>query len=368
MTNGGPSRGVVRRVLASRFVGALIAPHSVDRYLEHIDPALTVHDVRARVIEVIHETGQASTVVLEPNDAWRGFRPGQHVQFGVEVEGKRRIRCFSVSSSTARPDGRITVTVKAHDDGYVSQFLHRSICPGTLVHLSHAEGDFVLPTTVPDRLLLLSGGSGITPVMSMLRSLRDADHRGQVTFLHYARSADDEIFRAELDELSGLDWLTMARVYTRKPGVGELQGRFIMDHLERLRVDPVEMLSYACGPAGLIETVRKAYADAGAEQSLLVEYFKVPTVQLDAADATGTLTLEQSGTELLNDGRPILEQLENAGLTPAFGCRMGICHTCTVRKKHGAIRNVLSGEVRADTDEEIQICVNAPVGDVCLAL
>jgi stearoyl-CoA 9-desaturase NADPH oxidoreductase len=368
MTTVPSRRGIVRRALASRFVGALIAPHSVDRYLEHINPALTVHEVRGRVVDVIHETGMASTVVLEPNDAWLGFRPGQHVQFGVEVEGKRRIRCFSVSSSTGRLDRRITVTVKAHDDGYVSQFLQRSLRPGTIVHLSTAEGEFVLPAVVPDQLLLLSGGSGITPVMSMLRSLRDAGHRGQVTFLHYARTADDEIFRTELDQLAGLDWVTMARVYTREPHDRSLKGRFTGDHLDELGVDPSNTMTYACGPAGLIETVRKTFAAAGAEHRLIVEYFKVPTVQLDAADATGTVLLDESGLELLNDGRPILEQIEDAGLTPAFGCRMGICHTCTVRKKYGASRNVLSGEVRADTDEDVQICVNAPVGDICLAL
>lgn len=69
-----------------------------------------------------------------------------------------------------------------------------------------------------------------------------------------------------------------------------------------------------------------------------------------------------------NDGRTILEQAEAAGLTPQFGCRMGVCHTCTVHKLHGAVRNVITGDVRANTDEHIQICINSPVGDVRVAL
>ena len=362
-------RGLTRRLLAAPLVDSLTTPHGIDRFLEQMDPMLTVHQVRAKVVEVIHETGAASTVVLEPNDAWAGFTPGQHVQFGVEVDGKRRIRCFSVSSSTHRDDGRFSVTVKAHEDGYVSQYLHRKMRDRTLIYLSQAEGEFVLPASVPDRLVLISGGSGITPVMSMLRSLRDAGHDKPVTFLHYARSVTDEIFHDELDEVArSCPWLTMRRVYTREPGVGVLQGRFVAEHLEHLGIDPPTTATFACGPAGLIETVRESYESVGAGDRLNVEYFKVPSVQLDAEDATGTLTLDDSGDDVANDGRTILEQAETAGLSPEFGCRMGICHKCTIKKKHGAVRNVISGEVRADTDEEIQICINAPVGDVCVAL
>jgi ferredoxin-NADP reductase len=114
--------------------------------------------------------------------------------------------------------------VKAHPDGYVSQYLHHELSPRTLVHLSQADGDFVLPARVPEDLLLLSGGSGITPVMSMLRTLRDTGHRGRVTFLHYARSREDEMFSDELDELAAtLDFARVVRVYTREPAEGAEQ-------------------------------------------------------------------------------------------------------------------------------------------------
>ena len=363
------TRGLTRRMLASSFVNRLTTPHTIDRYLEHIDPMLAVHDVRAHVVDVIHETGYASTVVLEPNDAWDHFAPGQHVQFGVEVEGKRRIRCFSVSSSAHRDDGRFSVTVKVHPDGYVSQFLRTELKPGTLIHLSPAEGDFCLPEHVPDDLLLISGGSGITPVMAMLRTLRDGGHDRPVTFLHYARTREDEIFAAELDEIeAACPWVRMARVYTRAPRGGDIEGRFAVDHLKNLGHDPADSPTYVCGPAGLIATVRDTYAEAGASDQLRLEYFKVPTIDLNAADATGTLSLDDTERDVDNDGRTILEQAEAAGLQPEFGCRMGICHKCTTRKKFGAVRNVISGEVRADTDEEITICNNVPVGDVSVAL
>jgi ferredoxin-NADP reductase len=331
---------------------------------------LTAIHVRARVVEVVRESDHASTVVLRPNGAWRGFTPGQHVQFGVEVDGTRKIRCFSVSSSRARRDGLFSVSVKAHPDGYVSQFLHHELRPKTLVYLSQAEGEFVLPDPVPDPLLLISGGSGITPLMSMLRTLRDTGHRGRVEFLHYAKSRADEMFTEELDHVAATSpSIRVLRVYTREPAPGaELAGRFDTGHLEHMGLDPAHTPSYVCGPAGLIATVSELYEKLGASGQLRTEYFKVPAVDLDAADATGALTFDKSATVVDNTGGTILEQAEAAGLTPEFGCRMGVCNTCAIRKNHGAVRHVISGDVCANTDETIKICVNVPVGDVNVAL
>ena len=361
--------GVIRRTLGSRAVGTLTSPHTIDHYLEQIHPMLTVDEVRARVVKVVHETGDASTVVLRPNGAWRGFVPGQHVQFGIEVDGKRRVRVFSVSSSQANRDGTFSVSVKAHPDGYVSQFLHHELTPRTIVHLSQAEGEFVLPDELPDHVLMLSGGSGITPVMSMIRTLRDRKHTGKITFLHYARSRDDEMFTEELDQLADETGFRIERIYTRVPvEESELKGRFVVDHLKHLGVDASDTLTYVCGPAGLIASVRDTYDDLGAGDQLRAEYFKVPTVDLNAADATGTITFDASGRTADNSGATILEQAEAAGLEPAYGCRMGVCNTCAVKKLHGAARHVVSGEVQADTDQTLKICVHVPVGDVSVAL
>ncbi|MBC7594054.1 MAG: 2Fe-2S iron-sulfur cluster binding domain-containing protein [Kineosporiaceae bacterium] len=361
--------GIIRKALNSKAVATMATPHTVDHFLDQLHPMLAVNNVRARVVEVIHETGVASTVVLRPNGTWTGFKPGQHVQFGVEVEGKRRIRCFSVSSSTQRQDGLFSVSVKAHPDGYVSQYLHRELQPKTLVYLSQAEGEFVLPDDVPDNLLLMSGGSGITPVMSMVRTLVDTGHQGNVTFLHYARSRTDEMFSDELDAIESHPNVRMVRVYTREPAPGaDLKGRFDIEHLKQLGIDLGSTLTYICGPAGLIQTVKDTYDEVGALDQLRLEFFKIPSVNLDAADATGTLTFDDSTLEVPNDGRTILEQAEAAGLKPAYGCRMGVCNTCAIKKKHGAVRHVISGEVQANTDEVIKICVSTPVGDACVAL
>lgn len=361
--------GIIRKALTSRPLATLMSPNSIDHYLEQVHPMLAAENVRARVVEVRRETGEASTVVMRPNGAWKGFVPGQHVQFGVEVNGTRRIRVFSVSSSKADKGRTFSVSVKAHPDGYVSQFLHKELEPGTLVYLSQAEGEFVLPREVPPTLLLASGGSGVTPVMSMLRTLRDTGHRGQVTFLHYARSREDEMFTDELDEIAATTDFRIVRVYTRQPAPdAELAGRFHIDHLKHLGVDAADTLTYVCGPAGLIATVRDTYTDLGAAEQLRLEYFKVPSVDVNAADATGTLSFDVTAIEAPNTGATILEQAELAGLKPEFGCRMGVCNTCATKKNSGAVRHVVSGEINANTDETIKICVQVPVGDVNVAI
>ncbi|WP_229053409.1 ferredoxin reductase [Aeromicrobium sp. Leaf350] len=368
--------GVVRTALASRAVGSVTSPHHVDHYLEKLHPLWTAEAVRARVVGIERETDNATTVTLRPNGAWKGFTPGQHVEFGVEVDGVRKVRVFSVSSSAAAKGRNFSVSVKAHPDGFVSRFLNSRLASGELVYLSQAQGDFVLPAGLPDELLLLSGGSGITPVMSMLRTLLDSDaiRPRRITFLHYARSREDEMFTEQLDGWDDLPDVDVVRVYTREPEQGaELTGRFSVDHLKHLGIDPATTLTYVCGPAGLIASVRDAYSEQDAADQVRFEYFKVPTIdpallEAAAAAASGTLTFDRSGSEATNSGNTILEQAEAAGLTPEYGCRMGVCNTCAIKKLHGAVRHVISGEINANTDETIKPCVHVPVGDVAVAL
>src|SRR3954467_5429929 len=199
--------GLATTILRSRTVAALASPHGVDRYLEQVNPMWAAHEVRARIVDVHSEVDVPShppvaTITLQPTSTWRGHRAGQHVQLGVEVEGSRRTtRVFTISSPDSRSGDRFTVTLRANPAGVVSRFLVERARPGTMVHMSQAQGEFVLPDRVPEHVLFVSGGSGITPVMSMLRSLQRRSHRGRVTFLHYARGPEHQIFAAELDRI-----------------------------------------------------------------------------------------------------------------------------------------------------------------------
>lgn len=359
--------GIGRALLASPIAEGLTSPHGVDRYLELVNPMWAVHEIRAKVEHVHPEVPGVATLTLRPTGNWPGALAGQHVQLGVVVDGVRRTRCFSLSSSAHRADGRITITVKAHDQGYVSRYLSSEMRAGTVVHLSRPDGDFTLPQPRPARMLMISAGSGITPVMSMLRTLRDERYAGSVTFLHYARTPGDTIYATELADLATADdFADVAVVHTRTAG-GGLSGRFCDEHVRTVAPDFAEVPTYACGPAGLVERVQRLYDDAGAGDLLRVEHFKTPVIAADPA-AEGVVEFRHSRVHSRNSGQTLLEQAEQAGLTPAYGCRMGICKTCTTRKTEGLVRNVVTGAESELPDEDIQICVNAPVGNCALDL
>jgi ferredoxin-NADP reductase len=369
MTLMTPTRSLTQTLLRSSAVAALTSPHGVDRYLEIVNPMWAVNEVRARIVDVHHETASAAlaapvaTITLQPTSAWSGFRAGQYLQLGIEIGGARRTtRCFSISSAQSGPGERFTVTVRANPDGLVSKYLVREVRPGQIVHLAQAAGEFTLPDPLPSRLLMISGGSGITPVMSMLRTLLAQEYDGHVTFLHYAQSPEHQIFREELAAISrDADGVDVHLVYPESGGEP-----FTAEGLARLVPDHRDTDTWACGPAGLIELVRQAYDGSDRPSKLRVEFFKTPVVA--TGDADGTVSFTRGGRHAANSGATLLEQAEALGLTPEFGCRMGICFSCTSRKTEGTVRNVVTGVESSLPDEDIQICVSTPVGDCAVDL
>ncbi|WP_232376189.1 ferredoxin reductase [Amycolatopsis aidingensis] len=340
-------------------VTALTVPHGVDRYLGLFNPLWSVGEVRAAIVAVAHHTPDSVTLTLRPNANWQGARAGQYVRLAVEIDGVRRTRCFSVASSQHRADGLIEISAKVNPAGTVSGFLKRKALPGQIVVLSQAEGEFVLPDELPGHILLISGGSGITPVMSILRTLIDRRYPGRITFLHYAAGPEDVIYHEELTDLAAAHpRFTLAETYPRR------HGRFGRDHLAATAPDYADALCYACGPASLLDAVGALWLAEGIGDRLLVERFATPAPVTGTGEAVGEIRFVRSGISAPCDGRTLLEQAEAAGLSPEYGCRMGICHTCTSVKSSGAIRNVLNGTVTAEPGERIQLCITAPCGDV----
>ncbi|MBE1547534.1 ferredoxin-NADP reductase [Mycobacterium sp. OAS707] len=343
------------RVLASPLVDLLTGPHGVDRYTELVAPTWTTGDARAKIVAVRRQTPRSVTLTLEPNRAFTGFRAGQHINLTVEIDGRRRTRPYSPAS--AEGSRHIELTIGRHDGGLVSTYLYEHARPGMVVGLDSVGGEFTLPVQRPQRILFVSGGSGITPVMSMLRTLRTQGHTGEIAFVHYARSADEACYRAELDTMRGVRVL---HGYTRVTAGSDLDGRFSSDHLAAAMPQPEAV--FVCGPPALVDAVREHCTNVRSES------FVPPVFDLAAEASGGSVTFAESGVAVTDDGRPLLEQAESAGLTPESGCRMGICHSCTRRKTRGAVKNLITGAVSSAEQEDVQICVSVPVGDVDIAL
>ncbi|MGV0795062.1 ferredoxin reductase [Mycolicibacterium sp. XJ1819] len=345
---------LTRRVLGSPILDLLAGPHGVDRYTELVEPTWTRDEARAKVVAVRRQTPRSVTLTLEPNHAFTGFTAGQHINLTVEIAGRRRTRCYSPASAQGAPV--IELTVGHHDGGLVSTYLCEHARPGMVVGLDSVGGDFVLPTVRPQRILFVSGGSGITPVMSMLRTLQAEHFDGEIAFIHYARTAEEACYR---DELAAMTGVRVLHGYTRSPAGADLDGHFGQEHLSAAMADAEAV--YVCGPPALVDAVRAYRPDAKSES------FVPPTFAPSGA-AGGKVTFTDAAVDVEDDGRPLLEQAEAAGLAPESGCRMGICHSCTRRKTRGAVRNLITGAVSTTEEEDVQICVTVPVGDVELAL
>jgi stearoyl-CoA 9-desaturase NADPH oxidoreductase len=364
-----PSASSGRRLSPLGVLEALATPHGVDRYLELVHPMLTVRELRAEVTDVRRSTADSVTLTLRPTRQWKGFRAGQFVQVSVDIDGVRRTRCYSPACSQDRSDGRIELTVKAHPEGIVSHYLNAHAQPGLVVGLSQADGAFMLPTPRPERVLLISGGSGITPVMSMLRTLCDERYSGDIVFLHYAFT---ESHVAYLDQLRTLaaehNNVRLVLAFTEQEAGGDLHGLFGERHLAEAAPWHAEAPAYLCGPPGLMKAVSDHYEANGLADLLHTEDFApAPVVPIDG-EVTGELTFGRSNITAANNGDTLLEQAEAAGLTPEYGCRMGICFSCTQIKTSGCTQNIRSGELNSDPDTELQLCINRPVGDVALDL
>ncbi|MFP3119943.1 ferredoxin reductase [Streptomyces koyangensis] len=320
-------------------------------YLDLVSPLRAGADLRGRIEAVRPETRDAATVVIRPGRGWRGHTAGQYVRIGVDVGGVRLWRAYSITSPTNRQDGCVTITVKAILDGKVSNHLVRRAKPGTLIQLDQATGDFVLPQAKPAKVLLLTAGSGITPVMGMLRDTAFDD----AVMIHCAPQPQDVIFRSELHGLAAAGKLRLIEVHTATDGMLDIS------RLDELVPDWAERETWACGPTGLLDAADVHWSRHSVQERLHTERFRPGTV---VAGDGGEVTFSATGKTVDADGAtPLLDIGEEAGVLMPSGCRMGICFGCVTPLRAGSVRDLRTGEITtAEPGVLIQTCVSAAAG------
>jgi ferredoxin-NADP reductase len=356
------SKRIVRRAI--RVFDLAATPYGVDRYVELVRPSWSSTEVRAKVVRVTRTTRRSVTLTLRPNGNWTGFRAGQYTQLGVEIDGVRHTRCYSMTNAATSGDGLIELCITAHPEGRVSRYLVGSARRGDTVALTTAQGLFTLPDVEPEHLLLISGGSGITPVLSMLRTRCALGWTKPVTFLHYALTESDLLFRDELVELADAPGVRVVRVFTEQPGAGDAEGFLSGAQLDEAGIDWMSAEAFVCGPTPLMESARGLFEATERRDHLHTEAFSLIQFAAEAGTVDGTVLFAASEVGRPSDGTPLLVQAEDAGLTPQHGCRMGICHTCTRQLCSGVVRNIVTGQLTNGPDVNIRICVSVPVGDV----
>lgn len=356
---------------AIRLAEAATTPVLPGDYLDLFAPLRAGAPLRGKIEQVRPETRDAATIVIRPGADWAGHEPGQYLRIGIDVDGVRQWRAYSLTHGP-RSDGRIAITVKAVPDGVVSNHLVHEARPGTLVHLEQASGEFVLPTSsshqpVASKLLFVTAGSGITPVIGMLRNLFPSTDEGvllpersalhDIVVVHVAPSRPDSIFIRDLEALAGAGAIRLVARYDDQHGVLDVAD------LERLVPDLRERQTLACGPAGLLDALQAHHDERGLE--LTTEQFR--TARVEPGEG-GTVAFAKAGTTLDLDGAtPILDAAEEAGVLMPSGCRMGICMGCVIPMTDGTVRDLRNGDLTTVVPGEggaikVQTCINAAAG------
>lgn len=362
-TDDAPPPGLGERALELvRAAGVrMTSPLHPDDYLHMLNPLWTSRTLRGRIVKVIPETETAATLVIKPGWGWSfDYQPGQYVGIGINLEGKWHWRSYSLSSTPESSEGVITITVKAMPEGFLSSHLVNGLEEGTIVRLALPQGEFVLPDPPPPKILFWTGGSGITPVMSMLRTM---DRRGtmpDVVHVHAAPTRADVIFRDELLKLAANHpSLTLVE------NADDTHGILDVERLTTVVPDWRERQAWVCGPGPMLNAAEKHWKKAGLAKSLHLERF---SVALSTSAEGGHVTFAKTGKEVDLDGATtLLEAGEATGVQMPFGCRMGICHTCVIPLKAGRVKDLRNGS-EYDAIQGVQTCVTAAAGDCTLEI
>lgn len=353
----------VSRWLAHPWVASIVSPAAVEDTLRAVHPMLSLTEVRARVQRVVDETPSTKTFVLRPNALWQGAAAGQFVRVQVEIAGRRESRMYSL---TSRPGARhLAITVQRQAHGRVSGYLHDHVRAGDVLTLSPAMGEFVLPAPLPTKILLLGAGSGITPLMSMLRDLKARHFSGDVVLVQVYRSPQERLFADSLACLSA-DFPQLTVV----PHCTGSAGRLSPEALHRLLPDLAERSAWMCGPGAWMDAMHAYWQASGFPEALHSERFVAhPILPLQETGTPVVVTWAASGQRLRTQGpAPLLVQAEQQGLSPKHGCRIGICRSCQCTKISGTVQNLQTGEISSAPNEPIRLCISAARTDVSLDL
>lgn len=338
----------------SQLAKLITTPRAPHDYIDLVNPLLNPSPLRGRILSTHHESRDTATLQIQIGRGWRGHLAGQYVPIGIDVDGTRHWRTYSIASSPSA-DRRITITVKAIPHGTVSTHLVRRASVNTLIHLGQAAGNFTVPQPLPTDALFIAAGTGITPIMSILRT--HAQAFDDATLIYSASSAPACLFRTELQHLQRTHGLRLIEHHTsEKP-------RLTATLIEQLVPDWPQRRTWACGPAGLLSHLENHYQQHGLTQNLTVERFYQRTTS-PASSTRITFTRSQLSMAPGSD-MSVLEAGESAGVLMPWGCRMGVCFSCVLPLRAGSVRDRRDGRITTASsgsgETTIQTCISTAV-------
>lgn len=365
------------RSCTSLLARSLTNKESFAEYFESViqlfKPEWRSQKIAAKVISIKNENSNIYTLTLKPDNKWSTFIPGQFVLLTTEINGRMLTRTFSISSAPRDfiATGFIEVSIRVQDQGSVTPWLRDNLKNGDYVYLSEAAGDFCLSSD-HHKKVFIAGGSGITPIRSMLNEHRDSAWLSDAHLFFYLRNKDEAFFTNDLKRLQA-NGLNVHMMYSDEIGffaIDQLTSGLGSNNLEGADF-------YICGPGKMIELCSSTISLAGARlDHIHFEYFgNAPVkvkfdsnqdnefVYVNYLDSRKQVKFTSSAVK-----KTLLELAEDEGLKPVSGCRQGICHQCICKKKQGRVYNTKTQEYSDSGPEEIQLCLSVPVGTVELEL
>ncbi|MCW8875666.1 MAG: hybrid-cluster NAD(P)-dependent oxidoreductase [Kangiellaceae bacterium] len=344
-------------------------------------------------VNVIQETPDVKTFQFKAKDPQLfHFKPGQFIGIQLEINGARHNRSYTIASAPTRPH-LLELTIKLDPKGAVSPWLHQNIKVGSELEIRGPAGRFNCLDIGSDKVVLVSAGSGITPMMSMVRFWADQGLDKDIHFIYWSRSVQDIIFRRELSLLDHLHHNIKVEVVCTMPGLSEnwlgRRGRVNANMLADIVPDIKERTVFCCGPEGFMQQVQDCLSsldfdlanyhdetfDPGGKKKAKLEaekQQKVEQVQTDiSAAGPFNLTFKKTGkTVEVEQDEILLERIEKEGIMIESACRAGNCGACQVKKIDGEIKTQNEIGLHGDRKQEgyILTCTTHLCSDVTLDL
>ncbi|OTG70466.1 oxidoreductase [Acinetobacter sp. ANC 4169] len=338
---------------------SVIDQHAANFWLQKFNSLWSINQALGKIVQKENSAQNMVSLTIQFNRHFKVGQAGQHHPIFVEVNGIRYERSYSLTQLDAQ---HVLLTVKKVDQGKVSSWLVEQAQVGDILEFGQPYGDMLLPTQAQP-MVLLAAGSGITPMLSLLKALAKTDQMtAPIQLLYWVKQYADFAFKALFEKLAEqYPNFSFQVFYTQEEDAGE---RLNQDHAT-LVTHIENSVVYACGPSGFVAQAEQLFAHA---QSFKSEAFSMSTVENSDIGFVNITLLKSKKVVAIPKGQSILTSLEQQNIKPTHGCRMGICNKCVCNKVEGSTKNMVNGSQNSEPGNVLKICVNSAQSDLVIDL
>lgn len=351
--------------LTGRYLTPWMSEASFDFFAAHVDPLWTRRRLRLEVSALNKVDGDILSLRLRSFHALPAAPAGTHVEISAVIDGVRQRRTYTPLWMS---EHELELGIKKIADGRFSSWVHDTLKVGDHLEIERIYGTSpFLQLSGRAAPVLIAGGSGMTLAMALLHEWAATSAQRPIHLIQYARTATELAYLDALAELqTQIPALHTHLALTREPDLeSALQGHFCAQHWQTLQLD-TDSPVIVCGPAGLVDGVAQVLTDIDHQGGLYREAYHRPLI---AASSGAPVSVQLGARQLsVSSQETLLESLEQAGLQPKYGCRQGICMSCTCHKVQGRVQNAIDGSISDDDEEDIRLCISRPLTDIELLI